>query len=114
MTNLERVLIETKGMQLELSELEVYLQENGLNPSEEYNSDNKQNTIKIYQTALSILESIANNPSLMKDYKQDDISVSNFADALQNRIDQLDSKIRRMKIEHENESKSNVFMLFNS
>lgn len=71
-------------------------------------------TIKIYQTALSILESIANNPTLFKDYKLDDISVSNFADSLQNRIDQLDTKIRRMKIDYENESKSNVFMLFNS
>lgn len=42
MTNVQRILIETKGIQLELSELEVYLQENGLNPSEEYNPNDKQ------------------------------------------------------------------------
>lgn len=45
----------------------------------------------------------------MKNYKQDDISVSQFAENIQSRIDQLERKIRTMKTDDE----TNFFMLFN-
>ena len=113
MTNLQRLLLETKGIDLDQNELAVYLTENGLNPHHEYNPSSATNKRNIYKTALSILESIANNPSLMRSYKLDDMTISDFHENLLNRIDQLERKIRQMKTD-EQEQAGNVFMLFNS
>ena len=111
MTNLQRLLLEVQGINLDQNELAVYLAENYLNPHDEYNPPtNKRN---IYKTALSILESIANNPKLMKTYKLDDMTISGFHENLLNRIDQLERKIRSMKTD-EQEQTGNVFMMFNS
>lgn len=112
MTNLQRLLLEIKGIELDQNEIAVYLAENGLNPHDEYipSATNKRN---IYKTALSILESIANNPSLMKTYKLDDMTITDFHENLLARIDQLERKIRSMKTD-EQEQQGNVFMLFNS
>ncbi|MED0716074.1 hypothetical protein [Aeribacillus composti] len=113
MTNLQRLLLETKGIDLDQNELIVYLAENELNPHDEYVPSSATNKRNIYKTALSILESIANNPSLMKSYKLDDMTISDFHENLLNRIDQLERKIRQMKTD-EQEQTGNVFMLFNS
>jgi hypothetical protein len=113
MTNLQRLLLEVQGINLDQDELTVYLQENELNPNDEYNPASATNKRNIYKTALSILESIANNPKLMKAYKFDDMTVSAFHENLLNRIDQLERKIRSMKTD-EQEQQGNVFMLFNS
>ena len=113
MTNLQRLLLEIKGIELDQNESAVYLQENELNPHDEYNPQSATNKRNIYKTALSVLESIANNPSLMKTYKLDDMTVSDFHENLLARIDQLERKIRQMKTDEENEQ-GNVFMLFNS
>ena len=113
MTNLQRLLLEIKGIDLDQNELAVYLAENGLNPHDEYNPQSATAKKKVYQTALSILESIANNPSLMKTYKLDDMTITDFHENLLNRIDQLERKIRSMKTD-EQEQQGNVFMLFNS
>jgi len=113
MTNLQRLLLEIKGIELDQNELTVYLQENALNPHHEYNPSSATAKRNIYKTALSILESIANNPKLMKAYKMDDMTVSDFHENLMNRIDQLERKIRSMKTDEENQQ-GNVFMLFNS
>ncbi|HZG59382.1 MAG TPA: hypothetical protein VEY68_02600 [Anoxybacillus sp.] len=114
MTNLQRLLLEIKGIELDQNELAVYLQENELNPHDEYVPSSATNKRNIYKTALSILESIANNPSLMKTYKVDnDITISDFHENLLNRIDQLERKIRSMKSDEEIQT-GNVFMLFNS
>lgn len=112
MLNSERLSMEIKGITLTADESNVYLQENGLQPTDLYNPSDKQITIKIYETALSILESIANNPSTMKDYKQDDISVSKFHDNLLARIDGLERKIRKMKNDYDVSLNSNFFNLF--
>ncbi|MEC1723128.1 hypothetical protein [Schinkia azotoformans] len=112
MTNLQRLLLEVKGINLQQDELSIYLQENGLQPHDEYIPSSQANKRNIYRTALSILESIANNPSTMKNYKMDDTTISDFADNIQNRIDQLERKIRTMPIDEQ--SDSNFFMLFNS
>ncbi|SHK41698.1 hypothetical protein [Desulforamulus aeronauticus] len=61
--------------------------------SENYNPASNTNILK---TALAILESIANQPQLMKSYKQDDITVSQFHENLMAIIDQLERKIREI------------------
>lgn len=114
MTNQERVLMEIKGITLSRDEVSVYLAENGLDANDTYNPTNKAQTRKIYETALSILESIANQPQLMKSMKYDDMTVSQFHENLMARIDQLENKIRKMKIEESKAANQNgsFFMLF--
>jgi putative heme iron utilization protein len=112
MNNLQRLELETKGIQLSQDELTVYLQENNLQPFDEYNPQSATNKKNIYRSALSILESIANNPANLKAYKVDDMTVSDFADSLMARIDQLDRKIRLFKDDDQIQNESNFFMLF--
>jgi hypothetical protein len=114
MTNNERLQMEIKSISLTTDEVSVYLAENGLNANDTYDPSDKAQTRKIYETALSILESIANQPQLMKDYKEEEMSVANFHDNLMARIDQLENKIRKMKIEESKAASSNgsFFMLF--
>lgn len=115
MTNQERLNMEIKGITLTPDEISVYLSENGLNPTESYNATDKAQTRKVYETALSILESIANQPQLMKNYTSDDQTVSQFHENLLARIDQLENKIRKMKSEESKAANTNgsFFMLFN-
>jgi hypothetical protein len=94
MTNLERLKMEIEGIAFDDNKLNVYLQENELNAIDNYDPSSKTNKKNILKTALSILESIANNVSNMKNYKTDDISISQFSENLNNRIDALDRKIR--------------------
>lgn len=94
MTNIERLKMEIEGIDLTDDKLTVYLEENDLTATDEYAPTSKTNKKNILKTALSILESIANNPSNMKNYKTDDISISQFSENLNNRIDALDRKIR--------------------
>lgn len=110
MNNLQRLQLETKGINLDQDELSVYLQENGLQPFDEYNPQSSTNKKNIYRAALAILESIANSPSTMKNYKEDDMTVSDFHTNLMNRIDNLERKIRQMKSDEQNDS--DFFMLF--
>lgn len=110
MTNLERLNLEVEGIDFPYEKLTVYLQENGLQPEEEYNPASNNAKRKIYETALSSLNALANNPTLLKDYKQDDISISSFSKNLQNRIEQLQNQIRIMPVD-DNEA-SNYFNLF--
>ncbi|ADL07764.1 DUF6706 family protein [Thermosediminibacter oceani] len=107
MTNLERLKIELKGINLSDDELICYLMEADLDFNSEYTAANKR---KIYQAALSALNSIANDPSGMKNYKTDDITITQFADNIQNRIDQLERQIRQMAID--TTQNSDYFMLF--
>ncbi|MED0676329.1 hypothetical protein ABEV55_17465 [Aneurinibacillus thermoaerophilus] len=112
MTNAERLQMEIGGIKLSSPEIEVYLAENSLSATGTYDTSNKQNTIAIYETALAVLESIANNPEYMKTRKFDDMTVDKFAENLQNRIDQLERKIRKMKSDIATASQSNFFILF--
>lgn len=96
MTNLERLQLEIKSIDLTIDEISVYLLESDLTPNIEYNPQSNTNKRNILKSALSILESIANQPALMKNYKQDDISVSQFHENLMSRIDQLERKIREI------------------
>jgi hypothetical protein len=114
MTNQERLFMEIKGISLSEAEISIYLAENGLNSNDIYNPTNKSQTRKIYETALAILESIANQPQLMKNYTTDDQTVSQFHENLMARIDQLENKIRKMKIDESKAASQNgcFFMLF--
>lgn len=112
MTNLQRLELETKGINLSQDESSIYLQEADLSPHAEYDATSATNKRNIYKASLFILESIANNPSNMKDYKNDDMSVSQFAENIQSRIDQLERKIRTMRTDEQTDS--NYFMLFNA
>jgi hypothetical protein len=110
MNNLQRLQMETKGINLDQDELTVYLEENELQPFDEYVPSSATNKKLIYQAALGILESIANSPTTMKNYKEDDMTVSDFHTNLMNRIDNLERKIRQMKSDEQNDS--DFFMLF--
>jgi len=112
MNNLQRLEMETKGVELDQSEAIIYLEENGLKPYEEYNSESATSKKKIYQSALSVLESIANNPDHFANKQSDDLSVSEFATNIQNRIDQLERKIRSLKTDEQIQNESSFFMLF--
>jgi hypothetical protein len=98
MTNLERLKMEIKGIDYTNDELSIYLQENNLNPDDVYDPNNRINHRNILKTALAILESVANNPQLMKEYKTDDMTITQFSENLQNRIDALERKIRQISI----------------
>ncbi|MBS3679936.1 hypothetical protein KGF86_06905 [Ornithinibacillus massiliensis] len=112
MNNLQRLEMETKGIQLDQSELTIYLQENNLQPFEPYNPESATSKKLIYQSALSILESLANNPQQMKNYKHEDMTISQFHENLMSRIDQLERKIRTLKTDEQLQNESNFFMLF--
>lgn len=112
MNNLQRLELETKGITLEQDELIIYLEENELSPFTEYIPHSSTNKRNIYRAALSILESIANNPQSMKTFKYEDTTISEFHENLLSRIDQLERKIRQMKNEEDKDTNGNVFMLF--
>ncbi|SKA94428.1 hypothetical protein SAMN05443428_1164 [Caloramator quimbayensis] len=95
MTYLERIKLELQDISFSDTELTVLAQENGItNPTLDYNPTSNTAKRAIYSTVLSVLEAIANNPNLMKNYKNEDISIMDFADSIQNRISQLERKIR--------------------
>lgn len=94
MTNLDRLEMEISDISYTLEQLTVFLLENGLEANAEYSPSSNTNKKGILKTALSILEAIANNPQLMKSYKNEDISIMEFSQNLQSRIDQLERKIR--------------------
>lgn len=110
MNNIERLKLEIEGIDFEDYKLTVYLQENDLQPLGEYDPASNSSKRKIYETALSTLNALANNPSLLKDYKADDMTISNFSKNLQNRIEQLQNQIRTMPVD--DSEPSNFFNLF--
>ena len=96
MNNLERLQMEVKGIDFEVDELIVYLMENDLTHNDEYDPTSNTNKKAIYQTAVNVLESLANNPQMMKNYKTEDLSITHFHTNLLNQIDNLNRKIRNM------------------
>jgi hypothetical protein len=112
MTNTERFLLEIPGINMEYyGEFDIWLEEQGLNPQAEYVPTSTANKRAILHSALSILESIANNPTYMKNYRQEDMTITDFADNLHNRIDQLQRRIRLMTTDDTKDA--SYFILFN-
>lgn len=113
MTNLQRLKTELRlSTQTGLTdeELTIYLLENNLDALSDYTVSNKLN---IQRTSVDVLSAIANDINLMKSYKTEDISVSEFSDNLQNRIDQLTRSIREAEYKAEN-SGATVSYLFSN
>ena len=96
MTNLERLQLHIKGIDLTPEEYGVYLAESNLTANTNYDPTSNTNKRNILKSALNILEDIANNPNTMKNMKQDDISVSQFHENLMARIDHLQNKIAQI------------------
>lgn len=118
MTNMERLKMEVKGIDFTDDELTVYLQENGLVTTDTYNPSSSTNKKNILRTALSILESVANQPQLMKTFKLDDMTISQFSENLQNRIDSFEKEIRKISdddnVNSSSNSGSNFVYMFNN
>jgi len=112
MNNIQRLEMETKGINLDQSEISIHLQENQLQPFKPYNPESATSKKLIYQSALSILEGIANNPQSMKNYTHEDMTVDSFSDNLQSRIEQLERKVRTLRTDEQIQNESNFFMLF--
>jgi len=110
--NIDRLKMEVKGITLTPDEWSMYLLESGLISDEFYQPTNPNNKKKLLTAALSILESIANNPQSMKDYVIDDMTVSQFHENLMARIDQLENKINSIVIENDSNTTSGTFMLY--
>ena len=110
LNNIERLLLEIQGIDLLPEEGVIHLAESGLVAADIYDPSSRTAKRAILKTALSILESVANNPTLMRTYKADDITITDFATNLQNRIDQLERKIRQMSTNDNGDS--SFFMLF--
>lgn len=110
MNNLQRVEMEVKGIKLTQQELIVYLEENGLSPHTEYQADNQDSVRAIYATSLSILESLANVPENFKNIKMDEMSISQFSENINRRINHLTQKVRSMQ---KTPRTTDTFMLFN-
>lgn len=110
MNNIERLEMEVAGIDIPHQEMHIYLKEAGLDGYSDYNASSKANKRAIYEASVSILHSIANQPHLMKNYKQDDMTVTEFSKQLQNRINQLEGKIRQMPVA--DGDVSNFFNLF--
>lgn len=110
MTNEERLKMEIVGIPLENHEIEIYLLENDLLATNPYDASSGVNKRNIYLSALSILNSIANQPSSMKNYKQDDMSVYDFSKYLQARIEQLENRINSIPLD--DNLPKNYFNLF--
>lgn len=109
MNNLERLKMEIENIQLSDLQSEVYLAENGLKANGTYRPEVPANKKAIYKTALAILQSIANQPALMQNYKMDDQTISAFATSIQNRINQLSKIIQQMP---DTEETTSYFSLF--
>lgn len=112
MLNIERLKMEVRSITLTDDEWNVYLLENGLTPIEAYDASSILNKKKLYLSALSVLESLANDPVGMKSYSLDDMTVSQFHENLMSRIDQLQNKIDNLRTDEVDTSGSGIFMLY--
>jgi hypothetical protein len=113
MLNYDRLLMEIKGIELTPDEIEIYLAENALDSSVDYVPTSNTNKRNILKSALAILESVSNQPELMRNYKMDDISVSQFHENLLSRIETLEMKIRQIPDDAQTYADgASFFMLF--
>lgn len=112
MTNLNRLKMEVEGIELDDDKLSIYLQENNLNSIDEYTPTSNINKKNIYCSALAILESIANNPTLMRNYKTEDFSILEFSENLNNRIDALERKVRLMSSNDNDEDNTGAIFVY--
>lgn len=113
MNYIDRTKLELSNISLTDDELTIRIQESGIsNPTDDYNPASNIDKKAIYSTVLSILESIANDPQQMRSIREEDQSISDVSANLQNRIDQLNRKIRMMDSSDDENINSSFFSLF--
>lgn len=113
MNYIDRTKLELQNITLTDDEITIRLQESGISdPSTDYNPSFNTDKKAIYTTVLSILESIANDPQQMRTIREEDQSISDVSANLQNRIDQLNRKIRMMDSSDDENNDSSFFSLF--
>ncbi|MGE7219658.1 hypothetical protein ACQKJC_24790 [Priestia koreensis] len=112
MTNLKRFEMETQGINIPYEEAAIYLQEAGIDPESTYDATSLTSKKKLFKAVLGVLETISNNPALMKNYTSGEDTVSYFHNNLTKRINELERKIRMMQ-DDESKENGNFFMLYN-
>ena len=98
MTNLERLKLELSNKEYYTdTEYNIFLEENGLTSTFEYNKTT--NNIKLLETVVGVLETLANDVDLMRKLDNKDlISVGEASKYLQERINNIKSKIVEIKL----------------
>lgn len=108
MTNLERLKLELSNKEYYTDdEYKVFLEENNLISADTYNKEDNQ--IKLLETVISVLETLANDVDLMRKIDSKDIStVEQAYEWLSNRIDKLKEQIFKLKIDKEDNGYTNI------
>lgn len=117
MQNIERLKMELGSVLPSDDELTIRLQEAGIpDATAAYDPQSNANKKQIYEATLSVLSSVANDVKLLRNYREEDQSISGFAQNIQNRIMQLENQIRKMSDydsdDTDDTANANFFMLF--
>jgi len=94
MTNIERLKLELANKSYFTDdEYSIFLEENGLTPSETYNSAEK---LRLLETVLAIFESLQNNISLYCTIETEFSTTSSAYENIKTRIDELHKQIAQL------------------
>lgn len=112
MTILQRLKLELSNKDYYTDEeYSMFLEENKLKPTDEYSKNDDQ--IKLLQTVVSILETLANDVDLMRKIDSKDIiSTDQAVKYLSLRIDTINKKIIDLKEENDEYISSNIRPIF--
>ena len=103
MTNLERLKLELSNKEYYTDdEYTVFLEENNLTPTDAYDKTTMQ--IKLLETVVTVLETLANDVDLMRKIQTDDVATIDQAyEWLEKRLNALKNKIQELKIQEDEE-----------
>lgn len=103
MTNLERLKLELNNKEYYTDdEYTVFLEENNLTPTDTYDKTTMQ--IKLLETVVTVLETLANDVDLMRKIQTDDVATIDQAyEWLEKRLNVLKNKIQELKIQEDEE-----------
>lgn len=112
MTNIQRLKLELSNKNYYTDEeYSLFLDENNLTATSNYN--NEENQIKLLQTVVNILETLANDVDLMRKVDSKDIiSTDQAIKYLSARIDTINRKIIDLKEEKDEYISSNIRPIF--
>ena len=112
MTNLKRLKLELSNKDYYADEeYSMFLEENNLTSTSDYNKE--ENQIKLLQTVVNILETLANDVDLMRKIDSKDIiSTDQAIKHLSARIDTINRKIVDLKEEKDEYISSNIRPIF--
>ena len=110
MTNIERLKLELANKSYFTDdEYSIFLEENGLTPSESYTGTDK---LGILQTVLSIFESLQNNIDLYRSIETEFTTTSSAYENIKIRIDELHKQIAKLP-EYQPKVKSITYLFHN-